>query len=143
MRDAPDFVWLTGYLEPSSSEITLNMRSESGEILAISPHLLSSLAQKRKDTAPPLLFLDISDDPNRGYQCLLRNRFADAIHRGGQFRSIVAAGLSDQSNLPAYLESIRRCVQSHTCEGEFAKLISQFCSYSPCLFAVDPTLPIL
>lgn len=134
-------LWISGYLESTSHGLSLIVGSGS-QRAAFSPgELAEFLAPHAYEACPPLVFLDIPDDPNRVQQLDLRNRFAHLLYCLGKTRSVLAAGLVE-NNLPGYVDALHHCFETSASEGATARSLAPF-SMAPVLYSADPTVPIL
>jgi hypothetical protein len=135
-----DFVWIVGQFEPWGSEVRLVVVAGASvtPLLFFTPHSLARMIR----TPTCSVFLDVPDDPNRVTQCLLRNRFANALYRQGKVRSVLAGGFASEEKLNSYANEVIDAIRQHLWEGKLANQLAGLCHLPPALYTSDPTLPI-
>ena len=132
--------WLIGSLQSTSSGLMLIIH-EGSQTFAFTPHQLSETFASKAMRVPPMVFLDIPDDPQRAQQAALRNQFAHSLYSLGRVRSVLGAGLV-QRDMKRYVAALRKCIETHACEGTMAEALAP-CSTVPVLYSADPTVPVL
>lgn len=136
----PDLLWVCGELQHLGSETTMLFPSEE---FTFSAHGFARALRSAQLPQPPLLLLDVPDDPGREKSVFLRNQFADSLYREGVVRSVLAGGFIKGDRLELFLKELSAAVQEFHSERQLTERIAAMAAAPPALFSSDPTIPIV